>query len=77
MDTHSKASQTIAVVMAVLLGCFIFTGNRVMAIVDKDIDEILQIHDDGETKEENPKKLNRRERKEAKEMTERLKMLQK
>ena len=75
----SKALQILAVVMIAVLSCFIFTGKQVMAIVDKNLDEIFLIdtEEDVTGKEKKHKKLSRREQKEADKMTERLKMLKK
>ncbi len=71
----SKALRILAIVMIAVLSCFVFTGKKVMAIVDDGIEETFEPTTE-ENKEKKYPKLSRKERKFAEETAERLKMLQ-
>ena len=55
MKPHFRFTQVLAVVIAVLVCCFIYTGKQVWAIVDSDIADIFEGQDEDSN---NQKKTN-------------------
>lgn len=55
MKQHFRFIQVLAVIIAVLVCCFIYTGKQVWAIVDSDIADIFESQDEDSN---NQKKTN-------------------